>query len=89
MIPPIVGFWNTIGSSTVKTDVSAQVKVSNNSSYVTTVGVSWSYVSVSGVSSSKLPSVCVVAVTVILVNELPEVPEIPYCVVKYCLSVLL
>ena len=69
--------------------MSAQVKVSNNSSYETIVGVSWSYVSTLGVSSSKVPSKWVVAVTVIVVNELPEVPEIPYCVVKYCLSVLL
>ena len=40
VIPPIVGLENTIGSSTVKTDVSAQVNVSNNSSYITIVGVS-------------------------------------------------
>ena len=35
VIPPITGLVKTSGSSTVKTDVSAQVKVSNNSSYVT------------------------------------------------------
>ena len=68
-IPPIVGAENVIGSLTVNTEVSAHVNVFKSSSYETTTGVSWSYVCADGVSWSNVPSVCVVAVTVTVLNE--------------------